>query len=208
MTLTGATVLQRVIGFAAVSGNGRNVYLLGTNCRECDQHPDPMFRNGKPCVWAYWHAVHTVDRWRDTHWQNAAFSAHVEPVYADVDPAVDVDRDPADRLVDAINTNAQQRADREAADWSSWVDTGLGRQYKSLHYRYVAVLRGVRAERTGEREVTVTAPDTTDGRQFGYVAGELIDGACEDVDPNGEVFQMDTAYIDPVVDRQRYVFTW
>ncbi len=200
MTVTNECVRQRVIGFRAVSGNGgANTYLLGTACFYCDTHIDPMRRDGKPCVDAYWHAFHTVNNWLSEHQFTPGYTAHVEPVYAEVDPAAEADRDPADRLVDAINTYAQQRADSD--DPNSWTVADSAR-------RYVAVLRGIRATRTGEREVTVTAPDTADGRIWGYMAGQLIDGPCEDVDPEGTVFDLGTALINPVVERQKYVFTW
>ena len=194
MSRTGECVRLRVIGFRARSDNGWNTYLFDTNCRDCDRRTDPMRETGKPCVDAYGHAYCTVDNWR-----SIGHRAQVEPVYAEVDLAADAERDPADRLVDAINTYVQLHADGD--DPSSWTTI-------DGHRRYTAAVRGIRATRTGEREVTVTAPNTDEGRTFGYMAAQLIDGPCEDVDPTGDIFRLDTAHIATVVDRQKYTFRW
>ncbi len=105
--------------------------------------------------------------------------------------------DLAARLVDAYYEAAQQRADND--DPSSWMNADTGR-------RWCEVVRGCHAERVGEREIVVTAPATDDGRMFGYVASDLIDSACAVVDPDGSLTE--SGYIEPVVDRQRYRFTW
>jgi hypothetical protein len=117
----------------------------------------------------------------------------------DGEPADDESRpDVADRLVEAIHAAAKRRADNDDAYYWTSHDS---------YRRFVVVLRGVKAKRVGEREVIVTAPDTPDGRLWGYVAGDVIDAACEEVDPTGEI-TFKTGYIDPVIDRQRYRFTW
>ncbi|GII42886.1 hypothetical protein [Planotetraspora phitsanulokensis] len=50
--------------FAAISPDGgRNVYVIGANCIDCDGTYDPYYRTGVPCIWARGHAAITAANW-------------------------------------------------------------------------------------------------------------------------------------------------
>ncbi len=115
---------------------------------------------------------------------------------------VTLDRSPdvelGDRIVTEVNAARERRVDAESSDPYSWTNADSWR-------RYVRVVESIRAERTGEREVTAWVDDTPDGRLWGYVAAEVLDAGSSYADPDEITFRTGRIHHDS---RTRYRLTW